>query len=103
MSDRLLEGRAAQRLVARLAPPFDREVVEARLSEMVRDRLGLHAGFTQDFRRAAVKRLAAAFQQAFVGGVLDQRVLEAIGRLRRDSFNEQDVGFGQPLKGRLQR
>ena len=31
MGDRLLEGRAAQRLVARLAPPFDREIVEAGL------------------------------------------------------------------------
>ena len=28
MGDRLLEGRAAQRLVARLAPPFDAEIVE---------------------------------------------------------------------------
>ena len=28
MGDRLLEGRAAQGLVARLAPPFDREIVE---------------------------------------------------------------------------
>ena len=31
MGDRLLEGRAAQRLIARLAPPFDREIVEAGL------------------------------------------------------------------------
>ena len=41
MGDRLLEGRAAQRLVARLAPPFDREIVEAGLGEMMRDRFGL--------------------------------------------------------------
>ena len=41
MGDRLLEGRAAQRLVARLAPPFDREVVEAGLGEMMGDRFGL--------------------------------------------------------------
>ena len=31
MGDRLLEGGAAQRLVARLAPPFDRQIVEAGL------------------------------------------------------------------------
>jgi hypothetical protein len=33
MRDRLLEGRTAQSLIARLAPPFDRELVEAGLSE----------------------------------------------------------------------
>ena len=37
MGDRLLEGRAAERLVARSSPPFDGEVVEAGLREMVRD------------------------------------------------------------------
>ena len=41
MGDRLLEGRAAQGLVARLAPPFDREIVEAGLGEMMGDRFGL--------------------------------------------------------------
>ena len=41
MGDRLLEGRAAQRLVARLAPPFDGEIVEAGLGEMMGDRFGL--------------------------------------------------------------
>ena len=43
MGDRLLERRAAQRLVARLAPPFDGEVVEAGLGEMMGDRFGLGA------------------------------------------------------------
>jgi hypothetical protein len=38
MGDRLLEGRAAERLVARLAPPFDGEIVEAGLGEMMGDR-----------------------------------------------------------------
>ena len=37
MGDRLLEGRAAQRLVARLAPPFDRQIVETGLGEMMGD------------------------------------------------------------------
>ena len=41
MRNRLLEGRAAQSLVARLAPPLDGEIVETRLGEMMRDRLGL--------------------------------------------------------------
>ena len=38
MGDRLLEGGAAQRLVAGLAPPFDGEIVEAGLGEMMGDR-----------------------------------------------------------------
>ena len=86
MGDRLLEGRAAKRLVAGLAPPFDREVVEAGFGEMVGDDFWLGLGalglVAQDFGGAAVQRLAAALEQALVGRVLDQRVLEAIGRLR---------------------
>ena len=86
MGDRLLEGRAAQGLVARLAPPFDREIVEAGLGEMMGDDFRLGRGalglIAQDFGGAAVQRLAAALEQAVVGRVLDQRVLEAIVRLR---------------------
>ncbi len=95
MGDRLLEGRAAQGLIARLAPPFDREVVEASLGEMVRDgfRFGRCAfGFVpEDFARSAVERLAAALEKALVGRVLDQCVLEAIGRLRASALDEQEV------------
>ena len=58
MGDRLLEGRAAQRLVARLAPPFDREIVEAGLSEMMRDRLGLGA-LALSRRISAARRCSA--------------------------------------------
>ena len=78
MGDRLLKGGTAKRLIARLSPPFDREVVEARFGEMMGDRFGLRAAVAQDFRGAAVQRLAAALEQAFVSRVLDQRVLEAI-------------------------
>ena len=35
MGDRLLEGRAAQRLFAGFAPPFDCEIVEAGFVEMM--------------------------------------------------------------------
>ena len=41
MGDRLLEGRAAQRLVARSSPPFDCRIVEPGLGEMMGDRLEL--------------------------------------------------------------
>ena len=59
MGDRLLEGRAAQRLVARLAPPFDREIVEAGLSEMMRDRLRLGRCALGFARISAARRCSA--------------------------------------------
>ena len=85
MGDRLLEGRAAERLVARLAPPFDGEIVETGFGEMMGDRLGLGVRLAQRLGRAAMERLAAALEQALVGCVLDQRVLEAIFSLDRKS------------------
>ena len=54
----------------------------AGLREMMRDELGLRVGRgEQRLGRAAMQRLPAALQQALVGRVLDQRVLEAIGRV----------------------
>ena len=97
MGDRLLEGRAAQSLVASFAPPFDRKVVEARFGVVISDRLGLHARYAQDFRGAAMQRLPAALKQAFVSGVLNQRVLEPIGGLRRRALDKQKVGVGKPF------
>jgi hypothetical protein len=60
MRDRLLEGRTAQSLIARLAPPFDRELVEAGLSEMMGDDIRLGCGalgvIAQNFRRTCTGR-----------------------------------------------
>ena len=100
MGDRLLEGRAAQRLVARLAPPFDGEIVETGLGEMMGDRFGLGAArlVAQHLGRAAMQRLAAALEQALVGRVLDQRVLEAIVGLRWRALDKQEVGVGKPIQ-----
>ena len=82
MGDRLLEGGAAKGLVASLAPPFDREVVEVSLSEMMGDDFGLRRGAlrltAQDLGGAPVQRLAVALEQAVVCCVLDQSVFEAI-------------------------
>src|SRR5271165_2059181 len=104
MDDRFLEGRAAKGLIARLAPPFNGEVVEAGLSEMMRDRFGLGRGalglVAQNFSGAAVQRLAAALEQALIGRVLDQRVFEEVVRLRSIAVDEQDVGLGEPLQSR---
>ena len=102
--DRLGEGGAAQSLVAGFAPPFDRKLGLAAQREMMRERLGLRRGRGQQhFGRAPVKRLAAALQQAVVGGVLDQRVLEAIVGVRRDAFDEQQLGVRKPVERGAQR
>ena len=50
-----------------------------------------------------MQRLAAALEQALVGRVLDQRVLEAIVGLRRRALDKQEVGVGKPIQRRLQR
>ena len=106
MRDRLLEGRAAQGLIARLAPPLDREVVEAGLGEMMRDdfRLGRRAlGLVaQELGCAAVEHLPAALEQAVVGGVLDQRVLETIVRLRAPILDDEEVRIGEPVERALE-
>jgi hypothetical protein len=93
VGDRLLESRAAQSLIARLAPPFDREIIEAGLGEMSRDRLRLgHCALRlleQAFGGAPMECLAAALEQAVVGRVLDQGVLEAIVGTRRRALDKQ--------------
>ena len=103
MGDRLLEGRAPQGLVARLAPPFDGEIVEARLCEMARDRLRLPLGLNKRLRRAPVQRLPAALQEAVVGRVLNQRMLKAVDRLRRDALYEEKVRLQETVQSRSQR
>jgi hypothetical protein len=91
MGDRFLEGRAAQGLIARSPPPFNRQVVEPGLGEMMGNDLGLSRRalwvVAQDFGGAPVQRLPSGFEQAVVGRVLDQRVLEAIARLRRRALD----------------
>ena len=105
MGDRLLERRAAQGLIAGLTPPFDGEIVKSGFGEMMGDDFRLGRGalglIAQDFGGAAVQRLPAALEQAVVGRVLDQRVLEAIVGLRRSALDKQQVGFGKPIQRRL--
>ena len=71
-----------------------------------RFRLGCGRGgeaVAQNFGDAAVQHLAPALEQVFVGGVLDQRVLEAIVGVRRQALHQQDVGVGEPFQRGLQR
>lgn len=57
---------------------------------MMRERLSLQRGRSQQkLGRAPVQRLAAALQQTVVGGILDQRVIEAIFGVGRNAFDEQ--------------
>jgi hypothetical protein len=58
-----------------------------------RGALGLVA---QDFGSAAMQRLAAALEQAVIGRVLNQRVLEAIVRLRAGALCDEEVFERRP-------
>ena len=69
---------------------------------MMGDRFGLGVGVAQRVGGAAVQRLAAALEQALVGRVLDQRVLETVGGGRRGAVDEQEVGFREPIQRGLQ-
>ena len=57
VGDRLLERRAAKGLVARLAPPFDREIVETGLGEMMGDRFRFGVGASRN--ASAARRWSA--------------------------------------------
>ena len=63
MGDRLLERGAPQRLVAGLAPPFDREVVEAGLREMMGDDFRLGRGAVGLSRRISAARRCSAWRR----------------------------------------
>ena len=95
MGDRLLEGRAAQRLVARSSPPFDCRIVEPGLGEMMGDRLELGVRAEQRLGGVAMQRLAPALHKTLVGRVADQRVFETIGCFWRRAFDEEKTGFGE--------
>ena len=56
----------------------------------------------QDFRGAAVQRLAAGLEQALIRRVLDKRVLEAISRLRRCALDDEEVGPGETVERGLE-
>src|SRR5208282_939148 len=68
--DRLLERRAAQRLIPGDAPIFDRGFCQAGAGEMMRERFGLGGGairklVAQSLRDAPVQGEAAALEQVF--------------------------------------
>ena len=68
----------------------------------MRDGLGLGGRVAQLLPGPAMQRLPADLEQAVVGRIPDQRVLEAVVRPRRRVLDEQDVGLGEPLQGGLE-
>ena len=79
--DRLVGGRAADRQLARLAPEFDRLLVQAGFGAVLRDQLGRFSKTSGSPRRARdppVQLGAALAQHGVVRGLLDQDVLEGV-------------------------
>src|ERR1700735_5187462 len=103
MGHRLLEGRTAQCVLPRIAPPFDFQPFGAGGSEMISDRLRFRLSSNQRRGCAFVQRLTAASQEAVIGRVLNQRMLEAVGHLRRISVDEQKTCVRETRKGGLKR
>jgi len=104
----LLERRAAERLVAGLAPPFDRRLVETGPGQMVGDEFRLGRGdrrelFAQDVGDLPVQELPPAPEQGFVGRVLDQRMLEGVARIGWRAGPEQQLCLFELRQCRAQR
>jgi hypothetical protein len=55
----------------------------------------------QHFGGAAVQRLTPALEQAVIGRVLDQGMLEAIGRLMACTLSDEEVRAGEPMEREL--
>jgi len=108
MGGRLLERRAAERLVAGLTPPFDRRLVEPGLGQMMGDefRLGRRDRgelAAQGIGDLSVQDLPPAPEQGFVSRVLDQRVLEGVARIGRHARAEQQLRLFELRQCRTQR
>ena len=75
---------------------------------MVGDEFGLGRGdrrelFAQDIGDLPVQDLPAAPEQRFVGGVLDQRMLEGVARIGRHARPEQQLRLFEMRQCRAQR
>ena len=108
MRDRFLEGGAAERLVAGLAPPFDGGIGQAGLSKVMRQHFGLSRrlvgkAIAQSLRYAAMQDLAPALQEILVSRVLNERMLEAVIAFGQHAFHQHDVGVGKLFQGRFER
>ena len=101
MTDRFLVGRALPRRSAGEQPPIYGPVVNPGLREMTGQEFGLALNDSGElrFERSGDTRMklhSPAFEEGRVGDVLDQRVLEGVGRVGRLAAPENQVGADKP-------
>ncbi len=104
LSEPLLPGAAAKRPNRRLAPGVHRFARLAGLAEVVGEQVRSSLGLAgeaclQGLGDAAVQQLARTPQQGAVGDILDQGVLEHIGRVRPRAPAENQVRLDQLAQG----
>ncbi len=73
----------------------DRQFEQAGLARVMAEHLRLGVGGGEGVEDPSVDRLPLGFEQALVGGVADQRVLEAVVRLGRAAAAEDELGLEQ--------
>jgi hypothetical protein len=93
MQDRFEIRRAGGGTLARLPPIADGRFDLASFRKVMRQQFRLRCGrlweaLLQDVSDATVKLLAPALEQGRIGYILDQGVLEAVGRLGRRAAAE---------------
>ena len=104
VSDRFHVGRAAGGQLAGAAPVGNRPRRQARLGQMLGQHFRLGLGdlgkpLLERLGDAGVQLLAPGLEQRLVGRVLDQGVLEAVGRLGRGAAAEDQLGGDQLVEG----
>jgi hypothetical protein len=107
MRDRFLHGEAAQVALAGVLPILDGFLVLAGAFELLRDHFGrrlddVRKPLLQDRGDRRVKLLAPRPQHGRIGGILNERVLERIGRVGRRAAQEDELCLGQPDQRVLQ-
>ena len=85
----------------RVGPLFGAGVVAAQLLGLVPNALG--EALPERVGDPRVELLAAAAQERLIGRLLDQRVLEGVGRLRRSAAAQEHPRAHQPIEAVAQR
>ena len=101
--DRFLHGEAAQVALAGVAPIGDGPLALAGQFELLRQHFrcrvdDVRKTLLQDQGDGRVQALTPRPQHGGIGAVLDQCVLEDIGRVRRRTAHEDELGLGQSAK-----
>ena len=103
MADCFHVCRALGGMLAGAPPVTNRHGGQPGLREVVRKQLGrgsqsVREAFLERLGDPGVQLLALAAQQAVVGRVPHQRVLEDVGRVRRHAAAEDQLGRDQPVQ-----